>query len=67
VKPGVKMPTRLLVRGTKIGKSSSFAHVRQRSGGKIMGGVTLELTTRLAQAKAMTARLENGKLVIRPR
>jgi hypothetical protein len=67
VKAGVKMPVRLFVRGAKIGRSSSFVHVRQRSGGKIVGGVTLELTRELKQAKPMVARLEGEELVIQPR
>ena len=63
VKSGVRMPVRLRVSGAKIGRSSSFVHARQRSGGKIVGGVTLELTNKLVRAKPMTARLEGGVLV----
>ncbi len=65
IKPGVRMPVRLLVRGAKIGKSSGYAHVRQRSGGRIIGGVTLELAHKVVKAKAMSARLEDGRLIIR--
>lgn len=66
VKAGVKMPMRLRVRGAKLGRSSSFVHVRHRSGGKIIGGVTLELTRGLRQGTPMVARLEGEGLVIRP-
>jgi len=66
VEAGAKMPVRLIVRGAEIGESSSFVHVRHRSGGKVIGGVTLELTRELKLAKAMVARLEGDGLVIRP-
>ena len=67
VKAGVKMPVRLFVRDAEIGRSSSFVHVRHRSGGKIIGGVTLELTRKLKHAKPMVARLEGEELVLTPR
>ena len=63
VEAGVKMPVRLLVRSAKIGRSSAFVHVRQRSGGKIVGGVTLKLTKKLVRAKRRPVRLEGGVLV----
>jgi subtilisin family serine protease len=66
VKAGVKMPVRLRVHGAKVGRSSSFVHVRHRSGGKIVGGVTLELARKLMRATPMVARLEGGELVVRP-
>lgn len=70
VKAGAKMPVRLLVRGAKVGRSSSFVHVQQRSGGKIVGGITLELTRELKRATPMVARLEGEgegeRLAIRP-
>jgi hypothetical protein len=66
VRDGVKMPVRLLVHGARIGASSSFVHVRHRSGGNIIGGVTLELTRKLKRATPMVARLEGEELVIRP-
>ena len=67
VKAGVKMPVRLIVRDAKVGEESSFVHVRHRSGGKTIGGVTLELTRELQRAKPMIALLEGEELVIRPR
>jgi hypothetical protein len=57
------VPLRLLVRRAKIGSSSGFVHVRQRSGGKVTGGVTLELTKKLVRAKPIPARLEGGMLI----
>lgn len=63
VDAGARMPVRLLVRRAKIGSSSGFVHVRQRSGGKVTGGVTLELTKKLVRAKPIPARFEGGMLV----
>ena len=65
VLPGMKMPVRLKVTKGKIGRGSGFVHVRQRSGGKTIGGVSLELVRKMKRGKKLRTFLENGKLVVK--
>jgi subtilisin family serine protease len=65
VQPGVKMPVRLKVVGAKIGRGAGFVHVRQRSSGKILGGISLELVRRLRKGRKLKTYLEDGRLIIR--
>jgi hypothetical protein len=40
---GARMPAKIEVSGARIDEERRFVHVSQRSGGRIVGGVTLEL------------------------
>ncbi len=64
VRPGTKMPVRLRVVGARIGADGGFVHVRQRSGGKTIGGVSLGLVRRLKRGKKLKTFLKDGKLII---
>src|SRR5690606_22591230 len=65
IQTGTKMPVRLGVVKGKIGRGSGFVHVRQRSGGKTIGGVSLELVRKLKKGKKVKTYLEDGKLIIK--
>ena len=64
VQQGVKMPARLIAHGVQVERGNGFVHVRQRSGDKTIGGVSLQVVRRLKRGKKHRTFLDHGKLVI---
>ena len=67
IQPGVKMPVRLWLRGLRLGADAPRLHVAQRSGGKIIGGVSVELRRNLARPKEYDVRRQGDGVVVTPR
>jgi hypothetical protein len=64
IRQGVKMPVRVRVRGVELAGDVGFVHTRQRSAGRLTGGVSLELRRKLPRARKVRAFLREGKLVV---
>jgi hypothetical protein len=61
---GAKMAVRLAAKKAHLGRGAAFVHARQRSGGKITGGVSLQLQRRVRKGRRVRTRLEKDRLVI---
>lgn len=64
VNNGTKMPVLLRARKPKVGGKPGFIHVKQMSGAKRIGGVSLELREKILEQKKVKARLVDGRLVV---
>lgn len=67
VSAGARMPVRVRVRGPKLRANTGFVHVAQRSGGKIIGGVSLEIRDSLPVPNRFNVRREGDRAVVEPR
>ena len=67
VRHGAKMPVRLTIREPKLHGSPGRIHVGQRSGGKRIGGVSLELRDALAPGPSYDVRRRDGKVEVTTR
>ena len=67
IQPGVKMPIRLWLRGLRLGADAPRLHVAQRSGGKIIGGVSVELRRNLVKAREYDVRRWEDSVEVTPR
>jgi hypothetical protein len=67
IAPGAKMPIRVRVRSPRLTKDRGWLHVGQRSGGKLMGGVSLEVRADLHPSPKYDVRREGDRVNVAPR
>ena len=67
VQRGAKMPVRLWMRRPQLEGAVGWVHVGQRSGGKLTGGVSLELRAELPEIRSYDVRRRGNDVEVTPR
>jgi len=64
---GSKMPLRVWARNLQLEEESGWIHIGQRSAGKRIGGVSLEIKQQLPELRTYDVRRHGDQVVVTPR